>query len=344
MKKHKLLFLDDEENVLKSLKRLFLNSEYEILTASSAKDAVELLKNHDFSLILSDYRMPDMDGVEFLKIAKEKDPDTIRMILTGFADVSVAVAAINEGEVHKFIEKPWDGDDLKMQFKNALEFYELLKERKVLMQTISVQNQELKELNENLEKKVEKKTQELMNAHEALKVKFRELEGRDSILQFMLSINSLEEVLYKISEEIASIFKCDRIIMYVVDPMQKAMLPRAGMTIFNNKKSKIESQLSELPALPVVKLECVGDSEKFDESLQSRICDFSYIIPIEKDCECLGVILIDNFRTKRKLNSEELKSIAGFSSLASLAISEHLITDSLPNLQVQLNQLINDLK
>jgi len=88
MKKHKLLFVDDEVNILKSYKRLFIDEEHEIYTAANGFDALKLMDKHEFSLILSDYRMPELNGVEFLKLAKEKSPETMRMILTGFADVN----------------------------------------------------------------------------------------------------------------------------------------------------------------------------------------------------------------------------------------------------------------
>lgn len=169
MKKHKILFVDDEENILNSLKRLFLDEECEVYTANNGFDAIKLLDEHEFALILSDYRMPGLNGVEFLKLAKEKSPDTIRIILTGFSDVNVAVSAINDGEIYKFISKPWDSEDFKVQIKRTIEHYELLHERKELLKTIKVQNEELKRWNINLEKRVEEKTKELKYIYKALK-------------------------------------------------------------------------------------------------------------------------------------------------------------------------------
>ena len=106
MNRHKILIVDDEENVLISLKRIFRKENYEIYTANSGFQGIELLEKHDFSLILSDFKMPELNGIEFLKLASEKSPDTIRIILTGYADVDVVISAINEGNIYKFIEKP----------------------------------------------------------------------------------------------------------------------------------------------------------------------------------------------------------------------------------------------
>ncbi|MFC1563169.1 response regulator [candidate division KSB1 bacterium] len=216
MKRHKLLFVDDEENVLKSLKRLFHEEKYEIYTANNGLEGIKLLERLEFSLILSDYRMPELNGVDFLRLVKEKSPYCIRMILTGIPDVSVAISAINEGEVYKFINKPWDDENLKVQIKRAIEHYELVREREELLERIKMQNEELRKWNINLEKRVEEKTMELKKAYEKLQLKVKELEGRDKILQSLLTINTLEETLDLILEMILDIVKFDNIVLYYV--------------------------------------------------------------------------------------------------------------------------------
>jgi len=169
MKKHKILLVDDEENISNSLKRLLVNEEWELYTANNGFNAIKLFDEHEFSLVVSDYRMPGLNGVELLKLIKEESPDTIRIILTGFTDVTVAVAAINDGEIYKFIAKPWNSEDLKVQIRRAIEYYELLYERRKLLKTIKTQNEKLKKWNINLEKKVEEKTKELKHAYQSLK-------------------------------------------------------------------------------------------------------------------------------------------------------------------------------
>ena len=164
MQGHSILIVDDEENVLKSLLRLFRADNYEISTASNGKDGLKLVKEENFHLVISDYRMPEMDGVEFLKRVRRMSPDTIRMILTGYTDVNIAVSAINEGHVYKFMVKPWDKESLKVQVKRALEYYDLVQEKQALNKELIKKNDELEEINKNLEKIVEERTQQLLQS------------------------------------------------------------------------------------------------------------------------------------------------------------------------------------
>jgi two-component system NtrC family sensor kinase len=120
----KILCVDDEENVLSALKRLFLDYDYEIITATSGSEGLEILNNTDtVQIVISDYRMPQMNGVDFLQKVYRNWPDTVRIVLSGFADMSVIVDAINEGHTYEFIQKPWDDDKLKTAISNALDHY-----------------------------------------------------------------------------------------------------------------------------------------------------------------------------------------------------------------------------
>jgi putative two-component system response regulator len=109
----KALFLDDEQNILHLMKRLFRNDNMTVLTCSSGEDALGLLKCNDISVVVSDNLMPGMKGVEFLQLAKRLSPDTVRIMLTGYADIQAAMDAINKGEVYKFITKPCNTDELR---------------------------------------------------------------------------------------------------------------------------------------------------------------------------------------------------------------------------------------
>ncbi len=133
MPQHTLLFVDDEENILKSLTRVFLNDGYKILTATSGTEGLYMLENNgSVNLVMSDYNMPRMKGTEFLRTVKEKYPEIIRIMLTGHSNISVVMEAVNEGAVYKFINKPWNADDLKLNIRLALEQYDLIKKNKEL--------------------------------------------------------------------------------------------------------------------------------------------------------------------------------------------------------------------
>lgn len=118
----RVLFVDDEPNVLKALRRIFLDEEIEIITAESGDKGLEYLQNNPVDLILSDHNMPGLTGVEFLRRSQEICPDAIRMLITGKGDMDLALQAINRGQIYKFFNKPWEDEALLISIKRALEF------------------------------------------------------------------------------------------------------------------------------------------------------------------------------------------------------------------------------
>jgi two-component system NtrC family sensor kinase len=164
----RILCVDDEKNVLRALERIFLDEELEIFTASSAEEGLDVLTRHPVPVIVSDYRMPGMNGVDFLKKVCERWPDTIRIVLSGYADTGTIVAAINEGQIYKFIPKPWNDDELKVTILKAVEHYFLRRSNQELSGELQRANDELRLLNENLEKRVEERTNEVLFRSRAL--------------------------------------------------------------------------------------------------------------------------------------------------------------------------------
>lgn len=164
-----LLLVDDEQNILSSLRRLFRPLGYEILMAKNGREGLEVLENEVVDLVISDMRMPEMDGAEFLEQAALRWPDTMRILLTGHADLNSAVSAINRGNIYKYINKPWEDNDLKLTVQHALEKRFLEQERRRLVELTQRQNAELKDLNANLENKVRERTAQLQETHNKLK-------------------------------------------------------------------------------------------------------------------------------------------------------------------------------
>ena len=124
--KHKILIVDDEPANLRMLGRLF-NDRYDVFTAGSGPEALELLDVHDFALIITDQRMPGMTGIEFLKQAAKIRLHTVRIILTGYTDVDALVEAINSSVVYKYITKPWSNTDLQQTVQRAIENYDAVR-------------------------------------------------------------------------------------------------------------------------------------------------------------------------------------------------------------------------
>ena len=127
-----LLFVDDEESVLSSLQRIFLEENYRIITATSADKALAILNCERVHLIISDHRMPGVTGAELLKEIKQRWPETIRIMLTGYADVQSIMGAVKDGAVYKFITKPWNDEDLRLTVSLALQQYVIMQENRQL--------------------------------------------------------------------------------------------------------------------------------------------------------------------------------------------------------------------
>lgn len=141
-----LMIVDDDQEILNALSRLFRKEKLLIYQARNAKDGLGILDKHRIDLIISDYQMPEMNGIEFLKIVKENRPSVIRILLTGHADLKVAVDAINKGQVYRFLTKPWDNDELRAIIRQALEYYCLKLENQILAKTVTQQKSILHDL------------------------------------------------------------------------------------------------------------------------------------------------------------------------------------------------------
>lgn len=159
MEKIKILFVDDEENVLRSLKRLFADDDYIILTASSGQEGIEILEKEMPQIIVSDYRMPSMNGIDFLRKAYIRKPDAVRIVLSGYADTAVVIEAINEGQIYKLIPKPWNDDELKIAISNAVDRYILYKRNVALTEELQNKNEELMRLNQELKQLLKEKSE-----------------------------------------------------------------------------------------------------------------------------------------------------------------------------------------
>ncbi len=169
-KRSSILFVDDEENILKSVKRLFLDEPYEIFTAGSGQEALDLLnRNREVAVIVSDQRMPAMSGAEFLGKSRELVPDAVRIVLTGYADIRAAVDAINKGGAYRYIGKPWNDDELLSIVREAVSRHDLSEENKRLTEIVHRQNAELRQWNSQLEIMVQQQTMEISRKNDELK-------------------------------------------------------------------------------------------------------------------------------------------------------------------------------
>lgn len=172
-----LLLVDDEANILAALRRLLRRSGYRVLTADSGMAGLEILACEAVDVIISDQRMPNMTGVEFLRKAKELYPDTVRMVLSGYTDLQSVTDAINEGAIYKFLTKPWDDAMLKANIEEAFQRKALSDDNRQLAHQVQVANTELTRVNTRLQEVLETQSRRLALdqalievAHEAMRV------------------------------------------------------------------------------------------------------------------------------------------------------------------------------
>ncbi|MFQ5501012.1 MAG: response regulator [Phycisphaerae bacterium] len=151
--KPRVLLVDDENSILSALRRLLRRENYELLTASCGQEALEHLEYKPVQLVISDYRMPAMTGIQLLGEIRDRWPDTLRIILSGYSEVSAIIAAINDGAIYKFISKPWNDEEIKLHIRRALEQHQLSAENKQMAEEILEQNKKLLELNRLLEQR-----------------------------------------------------------------------------------------------------------------------------------------------------------------------------------------------
>ena len=130
MEKRTVLFVDDEEKILRSLKRGLMDESYKSLFANSGQEALEILKKNEVHVLVTDMRMPEMSGLELLRIVKKEYPHIVRMVLSGYTQVNTLLTAINQGEIFKFITKPWQlEEEFKPAIREAVEYYSFRSQR-----------------------------------------------------------------------------------------------------------------------------------------------------------------------------------------------------------------------
>ncbi|ATN08508.1 two-component system response regulator [Pseudomonas sp. FDAARGOS_380] len=166
--KSAVLLVDDEESILNSLRRLLRGQPYDVVLATSGAQALEIMATRPIDLVMSDARMPGMDGATLLAEVHRLYPATSRILLTGYADLTTIIKAINDGQIHRYISKPWNDEELQLVLQQTLEHQRL--ERLARDQT-----EQLKLLNATLEKRVAARTAELQQTADMLDLAYDEL-------------------------------------------------------------------------------------------------------------------------------------------------------------------------
>ena len=182
-----VLFVDDEPNIVRAYKRVLRGCGLKVFTTTDTDEAISWAGEHEFAVVVSDQRMPDMEGTELLERIGRIQPDCVRIILTGYADITAAIDAINKGAVWRFLTKPWDDEQLRSTIKAAVQQFNLIEENRRLHVVAESQNERLRVLNEGLELRVEERTREVTELSQRID---ETLKGALSVLAHLMEINS----------------------------------------------------------------------------------------------------------------------------------------------------------
>ena len=173
--KPRVLLVDDEESILNSLRRLLRSQGYELFLADSGSKALEIMAQQPIDLVISDARMPNMDGASLLARIHELYPACLRILLTGYADLDMIAKAINEGQIYRYLSKPWNDEELLLTITQGLAFQHSERERQRLQMLVREQNRQLQSLNSTLEKRVIARTSEVQQTADMLDLAYEEL-------------------------------------------------------------------------------------------------------------------------------------------------------------------------
>ncbi len=194
-----LLLVDDEDNVLSALERLFVRSGYRVLVANSGPAGLVVLEQHDIGVIISDQRMPGMTGVEFLSQVKQQYPDIVRLMLSGFADLKAVTAAINEGAIYRFLTKPCDNELLCRNVEEAFRHFEMKRENQRLRRELQASNRELTDAFQATERRSQAKSEFIASMSHAFRTPMNGVLGMTQLLQDTQLLPEQREYLEAIS-------------------------------------------------------------------------------------------------------------------------------------------------
>ncbi|WP_370293777.1 HD domain-containing phosphohydrolase [Thalassolituus sp.] len=189
----RILLVDDEPHILSSLKRLLEDEDgIQVSTAESAEDGLKVLEAGPIDLVMSDMRMPGMDGAEFLTQVANRWSHTDRILLTGYSDVTSAMTAINSGRISQYLTKPWDDEDLIRRINDIISVRCLKEQNRRLIQIQEDQNRQLRELSEQQEKTIQLRTQELQQTADQLDLAYQDL--KESYMQCVPLLSALADL------------------------------------------------------------------------------------------------------------------------------------------------------
>ncbi|MDF1643547.1 MAG: response regulator [Pseudomonadales bacterium] len=319
IQKPHILCVDDEPNVVAAIRRQF-RKEYQVTTATGGAEALELLQSQselDFGVIISDFNMPGMDGIEFLAAAGKLRPDSSMLMLTGRAELDVAVKALHEGQIFRFLSKPCPGDVLKRAIEDGLKQFNLIQSERQLREQLEHVNRELNELNTQLEEKVSQRTQTIR-----------------SMIEFVTGLNGMNSVAeisqYAVTAT-ADLLSCHRVSIMLAD--------KGGQSLHMEASVGVDEAVARNAIVPVgvgiagvvfktkqPRLLLDGSSEDQDH----QYADDFFIsmplisVPMVSSGQSLGVLNVTDHADSKPFREEDVNSLRAIAESTAIAlVSQH---------------------
>ncbi len=279
---YSILYIDDEENNLISFKSTF-RRDYHIYVAGSGAEGLKIMENHNIQLVITDQRMPDMSGIEFLEQIVPLYPDCMRMIMTGFSDLDAVIQAINKGNIYRYVSKPWNREDLKITIDSALEVYNLKSQNKHLIDDLIKANQTLElkviERTRQIERQRMNTTDSIHYASRIQKALMLPSEELEKILPAHFILNKPKDIVSGDYYWVAH--KDDRVIIAVADctghGVPGAFMSIMGINFLNeivNKAQHIKANeiLNELRDKIIKSLGQTGQKDETKDGMEMALC------------------------------------------------------------------------
>jgi|SaaInl4_150m_RNA_FD_contig_111_149999_length_8633_multi_2_in_0_out_0_7 CheY-like chemotaxis protein len=321
-----ILFVDDEPAVLRALRRLFADEPVEILMAESGEKALALIEQGaQPCVILSDQNMPHMKGSVFLAEAKARLPDSVRFMLTGYADLDAAVDAINQGGISRYLSKPWRDEEVLVAVRDAVQYHRLIVENRALTQELHERNRQLEDLNANLEGLVAMRTR-------TLEEKLKELEGRNILQEHLLTIHPLENTVEMVRYVIAGVMEIDVVRIYLLEES-------GDLAVFGDEDLSEEGARSG-PACGLQK--AVEDVVFLKKPVRSSDDYPMVVVPIVNGDDCMGAIEVNTCLCKRPLMENDVEVLCGFALQAAVGIRDSLLKGKLPPWDDRVEKMLDE--
>ncbi|OGG50696.1 MAG: hypothetical protein A3F84_09715 [Candidatus Handelsmanbacteria bacterium RIFCSPLOWO2_12_FULL_64_10] len=303
-----ILVVDDDDNVRDLVVR-YLNAQgYRTAAASCGEEALPALDRRDLDLVITDFNMPGLNGLELARKALASDPDRPVILMTAFADLDNARKSVSLG-LYDFIVKPFDLADFKKSITRALDH------RRLVLQN--------REYQHNLERMVEERTQELQEALKKLHRKVRELEGRDRLNQHLLTVHALEETLHAILEAIQSALGLERVVIFLPDASGKRLEPAAGTGVRAPEDSAPPETLRGISGAWGGEAGiAVEQAFREGRAVEQKAPPGSVAVPMLRLGETVGVIFAQNPFSGRPLAEEDAQALASLAAQAAVAVSD----------------------